>query len=194
MNNETKQNLIYESFDALKDVWDEKYEAIRKLIAKMFVMNPHAACEMWLYLLKKYRKRLTDLDQYSEADALVYHMINAMVDGDVDKERKLAEVVFTNKELYSIIYGKCCSLGYSPSHLISHILISDDSSKLLEILSLLRKNRTVESIGLILTHAIEYCDAGSVEPCQIEVLENFIAKIPDKMDRAEAFAALLSVE
>lgn len=144
--------------------------------------------------LKKYRKRLTDLDQYSEADALVYHMINAMVDGDVDKERKLAEVVFANKELYSIIYGKCCSLGYSPSHLISHILISDDSSKLLEILSLLRKNRTVESIGLILTHAIEYCDAGSVEPCQIEVLENFIAKIPDKMDRAEAFAALLSVE
>jgi hypothetical protein len=196
MNNETKKQMIYESFDVLKDSWEEKDTALRKLLCRMYKIDSNVACEMWLYLLKHNKSILNNIDESYNASALVGDIIYDITEYDTDKEKALANLIFKNKELYSIIYGECCSIDSYASSMLSYVIASDDTSKLYDILSLLKGNKTNESIGSILTTALENCVDNSltIPKCQIELLENFVSKIPDKAERAEAFAALLSIE
>lgn len=205
MDKETRQQMIYESFDALKDSWDNKEDAIMRLICKMFAINPKTACDMWIYILKKNKSLLTDLDCSYKASGLVDSIIQAIVHGincglyfdnfDNEKEISLANEVFSNKELYTLIYGVNCSIGEGSSNLLSHLMVTNDSAKLFEILNMIDKHKIDETIGKILTSAIEHCNGDeSIPPVQIELLENFVAKIKDKKDRAEAFTALLSID
>lgn len=205
MDKETRQQMIYESFDALKDSWDNKEDAIMRLICKMFAINPKTACDMWIYILKKNKSLLTDLDCSYKASGLVDSIIEAIVHGincglyfdnfDNEKEISLANEVFSNKELYTLIYGVNCSIGEGSSKLLSHLMVTNDSAKLFEILNMIDKHKIDETIGKILTSAIEHCNGDErIPPVQIGLLENFVAKIKDKKDRAEAFTALLSID
>jgi hypothetical protein len=170
----------------------------------MFDMNRDVAIKMWLYILNKNRSILTNLSESYKASNLTEKIVQAlvygpacgwlMVDYNNPNEVLLAETMFKNKELYTLVFGTSVSVGEETSRLLSHLIASPDSQTLLSVLNLIKKNKKEESIGKILTIAIEHIRNVSVPFNQIKLLEDFVSRIEDKTDRAEAFTALLSLE
>lgn len=202
MNKETKEQMILESFDILKDSWEDKRGAIRRLLNNMFDINPQSFINMWLYILKHNSKNLFVSDSWG-AYELTEQIVNDIYgrnagnyndEYDNENEEMMYKLVFDNKELYTLLFGKSSTIGEYTSFLLSHLIASNNTSKLLEVLKLIDNNSNKdETIGAILTEAIEHIEV-DVPKQNIECLENFVAKISDKTDRAEAFTALLSLD
>lgn len=204
MDKTIKQQMILESFDILKDSWESKDEAILRLICKLFPIDQDTAIDMWLYILQNNQHIFSD----PEKDYLSYRITGKIVDGIIygpncgcrmldfnnKNEKKLAEIVFANKELCDFLFCKSTSLENTTIYLVSHLIVSEDSSKLFDVLKLIQKSKSKESIGKVLTTAIEHIYEAEVPKSQIELLENFVANISDKKERAEAFTALLSLD
>lgn len=207
MNKETKHQMIYESFDVLKDSWEDSREAIIRLIYNMFSINQSVAIKMWLYVLNKNKKNLTDYSASYKSTQLTENIVTALVYGpncgcyylDFDKpsEITVANIIFQDKELYTYIFGKSITIGDHTIRLLSHLIASNDSQTLLSVLNLIKKNKKDKSIGEILTIAIDHISHASapvIPANQIEFLEYFVSQLENKKDKAEAFTALLSLE
>lgn len=204
MDKIVKQQMILESFDILKDSWESKKGAILRLICKMFMIDAKTAMDMWLYILQNNQQIFSDPNKdylsYSLTEEIVKGIIYGpncgcyFTDFDNENEKKLAELVFAKKDICDFLFYKSNSLDDTTIYLMSHLIVSEDSSKLFEVLKLILKSRSKESIGKVLTTAIEHIYNVEVPRSQIELLENFVANISDKKERAEAFTALLSLD
>ena len=203
MKENVKTQMIFESFDVLKDLWDSKEEAIRRLICRMFKEDPETAVEMWLYVLRNNKKTISRGEEY-EASALTNNMLCFFFYGlnyenyynsyDNEKEMALSKILLKNKELRTILFSKNKGIGDETYHLLAHIIASDKPDILIESLNLIKDNKAEDfTIGHALTVAIEHLGV-SVPQQNIEILEQFVSNIKDKQDRAEAFTALLSLD
>lgn len=198
-----KTQMIKESFEILKNSWSSKEDALRRLICKMFKIDTSAAMDMWLELLELNKLRMDDYNSYGLCDEMICGIVHGVDRGSystrtLDNKTSivLAAEIFKNKPLYSIIFGKNSWMSEHSGRILSHLIVSDDTETLVDVLSLMVKNKFGEdsSLGNVLNAAIVNLDGAAVPKQNIEILEETVAQIKNKKDRAEAFTALLSLE
>lgn len=201
MDKSAKVQMIYESFDILKDSWPERSDALMRLICKMFDIDNVTAIEMWKYLLKNNENLLDDYHSHDLIEGMIEGILFGInvgcycVSYDNKNENILWKLIFNDKEMYSYLYGHNSWLGDGCSYLLSHLITAKDPTKLLEVLNLMIKNKWDNgSFGKSFIVAIEHISDDVVPKQNRELLEEFVANILDKKIRAEAFTALLSLD
>lgn len=197
MDIELKKHILLESFDAIKDSWDIKSNAIEKAISRMFDIDEEMAIEMWLYILRKNKRDLKD-NSYALIGSVLYCMERTGGCSDDIKEEQIAKRLANNKELCEFLYGFNCDLGSAEIHYIGWFIALNMNDTVNMVLNLIENNSHLNEykIGKIISYAIsklDYIDDAHISEQTKEILYNFSNRIEDKLERAEAMIAITSL-
>lgn len=192
---EQKKQMLLESFDILKDSWENKSNAIKKIIANMSVCDMSTAMEMWLYVIKRNTKSLTE-DSWNLLEGILSDM------EDKIGVKKLAKAVFANPTLVTYIFKENNYIGFETEQLLAYLIVKKDNSQLLSALQMIASNphlgHSGDNIGEIITTAInqidQFSDDEKIAKSTKEILYDFVSQIENKKERAEASVALLDLD
>lgn len=195
-----KESTILESFDILKDYWPQKKDAIKNAIVRMFEINKDSAIEMWLYILKNNSKLIKE-ESYDMIGSMLYDIGRTNHHSDNKKVKNIAILIAKNESICDFIYKRNCNLGPSEIGCISWYIFLGMDDTLIKILNLIKNNKNLNDykIGSSISYAISHLDYidefnGVISTSTLNALSDFIDKIEDKIEKAEAAIALTSLQ
>ena len=121
MNNDIIIQTMTESFEALKDSWKTKKEAIIKCIVETEACDGALAMDMWRYILKKNEILLRDKKEnvhFIDDVFLGFNMkyeLNDLYTMNMCRtiSKHIAPYIVDNNDLIRIIFGNLVNAGYS---------------------------------------------------------------------------------
>lgn len=205
-NNIIKQTLLA-SFEALKDSWSTKKEALIKCIVYTEKYDGDMAMNMWLYLLQKNEKNIHNDEDF------VYNVLSSFC----EEYDNYTETIFSyvvphlikNSKLIELIFGQTKNSGTKYNLLfisdcIAGFILSDEPDIVYHIMTLLSNNKylTDVTIGRILlqasnevTNRIKNGEKDKkVSVATKEALLSSLDLIKDKKERAECSIAIISLD
>lgn len=185
-----KKNLLIETFSILKDSWESKDDAIKKIILKMASIDLSTSISMWLYILQNNPHSVQwSGNAYSAIELMIYQL------SDVAGEEKLSQVIFGNEELSSIIYGENAYVSDRATDLLLYLIKNNDRKRLTKMLDLVKSNTNTSefTVGTVIAKVIE----GYEENCSrlsntwVKFFVDYANDLSNPTDKAEATVALL---
>lgn len=202
-----KKQILLDSFDALKDNWDDNYEEIKKIIVTFFKEDVNVGLEMWDYISNHHNN--SDLTLYSKTFSKILEDYTKIVSfskksiKDFRKYNAIIESVFI--ESNSIIYFRSIYVNFLKELITNHLY--DD---LMFFLDALFKNNTIQHMNMfddniikklsqesnssfiiVLLFLFDSIDCSIPEKAQ-DILYLYIERITNKEYRAKLNAAFIS--
>lgn len=141
--NERKE-ILFESFDLLKDDFGNNGEKLSEIIGKMVEIDPETALDMWEFILKENIEALDNEkggvfwegEVYSED--LIFNPMYEMKSriGEI----RLGEIIYKRQNLFEIVFKKSADIGYHQSEIIEGFLKLEKHKKAQEAIDLLFLN------------------------------------------------------
>lgn len=197
MKSDEKQLIILESFDYLKDFWEEKRDSIKKSIVNMFNINKDKAMEMWLSVIINNKKYLKE-DSYLLIGDILYDMELTNRYHDENKVREIAIAISAKKDLCKFVYKENRDLGSIEINYITWYMHLRMNETLSQVLTFINENKNLNEYkeGGIISTAISHLDYiddfnGYLHREIVEIIYNFINKIEDKKEKSEALVSIV---
>ena len=136
---EKKKEILLNSFDLIKDNFDNNYVQICGAVTKMLSIDEETATEMWLYLLDKHSKEL-------KGNHSAY-LTDWVFNDNINDSGKFDELVLSNNKIKNAMFSHFSGENESPVHffraieIIERRILAGDYATANELLDLLKKNK-----------------------------------------------------
>lgn len=190
-----KREILKKSFDAIKDHWPDKKDAIRDCIILMALESYDEAVNMWKYVAKRsYELKTLNNDAYELFNLTLYRIRREF---NLSKQYSIAYYVFTDSEFCEYMYKYNQNLGDEEVYFIKWLIDFNMPKELLHVLNCIKDNDvlTEYKIGKSLFDAIgKYKESQFTINMQEETKEalvGFIDELEDPIAKSEAYIALM---
>ena len=174
---EKKKQLLLDSFELLKDDYEENQSSLHDIVGKMAKIDTDISVSMWKYLIEKNPKVL-----HNEGD-FGYWFMDA-IERAVGEEG-IVKIVTADDFLKKSIYGGCGDLDSNPLYVIQWLILKDELSTASELMELVFSNKhKSNSLYHILDNIIPDEDEQITEEA-FELLNSWIKKVRGKAERAK---------
>ena len=181
---EKKKQMLMDSFELLKDNYDDNGRSLIDLIGKVAKLDLPAATEMWKYLVKNNRDVLHDGDDF--AFSIWYGIEKAVGQEAADK------IVMEDDILKKSIYVECGDLTCNPLIAIKNKVLKGELSEADELLQLVYSNKHREQSMYEILDDIIPEDDEELEEEGFDFLNEWIGKIRSKSERAKLNLKMLN--
>ena len=180
---EKKKQMLMDSFELLKDDYDDNDRSLIDLIGKMTKLDVQVSVEMWKYLVKNNRDVLHDGDDF--AFSIWYAIEKAIGEEASDK------IVLEDEFLKKSIYAECGDLRWNPLEAIENLIKKGNLSLADELLQLVSSNKYREQSMYEVLDAVIPEDEQITEEA-FDFLNEWIGKIRSKSERAKLNLKMLN--
>ena len=172
---------MLESFEVIKDNYEDNEISISELIGKMFKIDAEIATDMWGYILKKHESFLK-YDSFFLTESVLYN---------AEKRIGIAglnDIIKNNYNITKACFGKSEDVSFSAFGLIYRLIIDYDLDKANELLSLIENNKNksssiYEALDYIITLFLE--EEKEMTGDSFSLLNSWIDKIKSKEQLAK---------
>lgn len=181
---EKKKQMLLDSFDLLKEDYDENISALHDIVEKMAKIDVDVAVSMWKCLIKENPEAL-----HSEDDLGWWFMY--AIEEAVGEE-KCAQIVADDEFLKTSIYGSCGDVRSCPLSAIGVFISKDKLDIASELMNLVLSNKNkCNSLYDIMDGVIPGEDEQITEEA-FNLLSEWIKLVPGKAERAKLNLKMLN--
>lgn len=182
ISKEKKREMLLDTFEILKDDFDNNSSSLSTIIVKMLKIDVDTAVDMWSYLLKRYSSKVRDEDEaYYLCGSIMCHGENAI------GMEKMGDIVLGNDTLKKALFGQAADeIDLYLCELIINKIDMNDLQTVDEILNLVYNNKYKQNSWYnIMECVIPDDDETQVTEEALELLEMWCDKITDVEERAK---------
>ena len=200
MNDSQKKDILYQSFEALKDEWAKGYSergSIVELIASMAGLDLAIALEMWRYILQENQSHVID-------NIATNNSVSMSITTDILSEIKkkcmtaeLAKMLYSDDFIIKQLFNLSGCVNKEQSSIISVFINKEDFDKADRLIQLIysNPNRVVKynsnSFGEIIQFLINDLPK-DVEDSAKHFINDWIQRIEDPKEKAKANIRFMS--
>ena len=182
ISNEKKREMLLNTFELLKDDFDNNSSSLSSIIVKMLKIDVDTAVDMWSYLLKRYSSKVRDEDEaYDLCGSIMYDGENAI------GMEKMGDIILGNSTLKKALFGQSADdIALYFGELIINKIDMNDLQTVDEILNLVYNNKYKQNSWYdIMESVIPEDDEIQVTEEALELLEMWCDKVTNAQERAK---------
>lgn len=199
ISKDIQKDVLLESFDILKNNFDENYQEIGEIVGKMSAFDISVAMNMWEYILKRYPDFIINNAGYINDDKSW-----AITSNFLDEMKKYLPLVDISKELKSramikeASFLKTAHISNSQCEIIAEFIAEEDYEQANELLNFVNLNQSNKGLGMSMTIGGIYQEIidnlyNLINEKSVEFIYNWIQKIQDPKEKAKASVRFLNL-